>query len=450
MGSYNLHAPMVRTLPRRTLLRGVGISLGLPLLDAMRPVVRCAEAPPARLVAVYLGNGMNMGAWTPTSEGELRLSPTLAPLGPLAGQTLVVSGLDNRLGGSTEMGGLHSRIQPAWLTGTHARRTEGADVEAGISMDQVAARAMSGRTRLPSLELALESVAISRACEPAFACTYVSTISWRDATTPMPMDPDPRSVFERLFGDTASPAARDAERRRDKSILDFLVSDLASLGARVGSRDRATVDQYVETIRDVEKRIAAAEQHTRQNPDTADLARFTGIPISYREHAGLMFDLMALALQADATRVATLLMLRERSDRVFTEAGVGAGSHALSHHEDDPVRLAEQARLNTFHMGLVAGLLTRLAALADGEGTLLDRTIVLAGAGMSDSNQHRPVDVPTVVAGGRALGLGGGRHLRAPGGTPLANLQLALLEAAGVQTARHGDSTGVLTGVRRA
>lgn len=440
----------MRVLDRRTVLRGAGVSLALPWLDAMVPGLRGAGAPPARLAALYLGNGMNMRSWTPAASGPLQLSPTLAPLAPVADQVLVVSGLDNRLGGSTEMGGLHSRIQPAWLTGTHAKRTEGADVEAGISMDQVAARALAGRTKLPSLELALESVAISRACEPAFACTYVSTISWRDATTPMPMDADPRSVFERLFGDTASAATRDAERRRDKSILDSLVSDLASLGARVGSRDRATVGQYVETIRDVEKRIAAAERHTLQNPDAAELARFTGIPISYREHAGLMFDLMALAFQADATRVATLLMLRERSDRVFTEAGVGEGSHALSHHEDDPARLAEQARLNTFHMDLVAGLLTRLAAIAEGEGTLLDGTIVLAGAGMSDSNQHRPVNVPTVVAGGRALGLGGGRHLRAPEGTPLANLQLALLQAAGVEADRHGDSNGVLAGVRRA
>lgn len=440
----------MRVLDRRTVLRGAGVSVALPLLEVMAPAVRGADASPARLVALYLGNGMNMPAWTPAAAGPLVLSPSLAALAPVAAQTLVVSGLDNRLGGSSEMGGLHSRIQPAWLTGTHAKRTEGADVEAGVSMDQVAARAIGGATKLPSLELALESVEISRACEPAFACTYVSTISWRDAHTPMPMDADPRSVFERLFGDASSAGSREAERRRDKSLLDGLAADLAALGRRVGARDRATVDQYVETIRDVERRIAAAEQHARRDPQRPDVARFTGIPISYREHAGLMFDLMTLAFQADATRVATLLMLRERSDRVFTEAGVGEGSHALSHHEDDPAKLAEQAKLNAYHLGLVAGFLTRLASAPEGDGTLLDHTVVLAGAGMSDSNQHRPVNVPTLVAGGRALGVEGGRHVRVPAGTPLANLQVALLNAVGVPTPTHGDSTGPLPGLRRA
>ena len=426
------------------------MSLTLPLLDAMVPATRGAEPAPARLVALYLGNGMNMPAWTPAAAGPLALSPSLAALAPVAAQTLVVSGLDNRLGGSSEMGGLHSRIQPAWLTGTHAKRTEGADVEAGVSMDQVAARAFGDATKLPSLELALESVEVTRACEPAFACTYVSTISWRDARTPMPMDADPRSVFERLFGDASSAGSRDAERRRDRSILDTLAADFSALGTRVGARDRATVEQYVETIRDVERRIAAAEQHARRDPDRPDVARFTGIPISYREHAGLMFDLMTLAFQADATRVATLLMLRERSDRVFVEAGVGEGSHALSHHEDDPVKLAEQAKLNAYHVGLIAGFLGRLASAPEGDGTLLDHTVVLAGAGMSDSNQHRPVNVPTLAAGGRALGIDGGRHLRVPAGTPLANLQVALLNAVGVPAAQHGDSTAALPGVRRA
>lgn len=440
----------MRALHRRTILRGAGVSLTLPLLDAMLPVARGAEPLPARLVAIYLGNGMNMPAWTPAAAGPLTLPPSLAAFAPVAAQTLVISGLDNRLGGSSEMGGLHSRIQPAWLTGTHAKRTEGSDVEAGVSMDQVAARARGTATKLPSLELALESVEVTRACEPAFACTYVSTIAWRDATTPVPMDADPRSVFERLFGDAAPAGAREADRRRDKSILDSLLTDLSALGQRVGARDRATVDQYVDTIRDVERRISAAEQHARRDPDRPDVARFTGIPISYREHAGLMFDLMTLAFQADATRVATLLMVRERSDRVFAEAGVGEGSHALSHHEDDPVRLAEQAKLNAYHLALVAGFLGRLASAPEGDGALLDHTVVLAGAGMSDSNQHRPVDVPTLVAGGRALGIEGGRHLRVPAGTPLANLQVTLLNAVGVPATQHGDSTGPLPGVRRA
>ena len=432
-------------LDRRTVLRGAGVSLALPYLDVM--ATAAAATPPARFVAVYLGNGMNPGAWTPPTEGPLTLSPTLAALAPVRDQVLVVSGLDNRQGGSSEQGGLHSRIQPAWLTGAHARRTEGADVEAGVSMDQVAAAALGQTTALRSLELALESVEIGRACEPAFACTYVSTIAWRDRTTPLPMDADPRSVFERLFGDARPAAAREADQRRDRSILDAVTADLAALGRRVGARDRRTVEGYVEAVRDVERRIATAERQAVHEP-AADVSSFTGIPISYRDHARLMGELIALAFQADATRVATLLMVRERSDRVFTEAGVGEGSHAISHHEGDPAKLAVQARVNAYHLALVGDFIARLAATADGDGVLLDRTIVLAGAGMSDSNAHQPLNVPTLVAGGRALGVQGGRHLRVPSGTPLANLQVALLAALGLTVTRHGDSTGLLAGVR--
>lgn len=433
-------------LDRRTVLRGAGVSLALPLLDGMA-AAGAPAARPARLVAIYLGNGMNMAAWTPPAEGALVLSPTLAPLAPVAGHLLVVSGLDNRRGGSNEMGGLHSRIQPAWLTGTHARRTEGTDVAAGVSMDQVAAAAIGRTTVLPSLELALESVELTRACEPAFACTYVSTLSWRDRTTPLPMEADPRSVFERLFGDGRPAEAREADRRRDRSILDSVTADLAALARRVGTADRATVAGYVEAIRAAERHISAAEQQSARDPVAADVARFTGIPIGYRDHARLMGELLALALQADATRVATLLMVRERSDRVFPESGVGEGSHAVSHHEEDPDRLAQQARLNAYHVGLAGEFLARLDATPEGEGTLLDRTVVLVGAGMSDSNQHRPVNVPTLVAGGRELGVKGGRHLRVSPGTPLANLQLTLLDAVGVRASRHGDSTGRLGGI---
>ncbi|NOT44288.1 MAG: DUF1552 domain-containing protein, partial [Acidobacteria bacterium] len=433
-------------LDRRTLLRGAGISLALPWLDAMASsgAQTGPASAPARLVAIYLGNGMNMAEWTPGADGALVLPATLSALAPVRNQLLVVSGLDNRLGGSSEMGGLHSRIQPAWLTGTHARRTEGSDVEAGVSMDQVAAGAIGDGTPLRSLELALESVEISRACEPAFACTYVSTIAWRDRTTPLPMDADPRSVFERLFGDGRTPAAQAADRRRDRSILDSVTADLAALSRRVGTRDRATVAGYVDAIREVERHISTAEQQAAREPVAADVAGFTGIPISYRDHARLMFELLALALQADTTRVATLLMVRERSDRMFPESGVSEGSHAVSHHEGDPARLARQAMVNRYHVGLAGEFPARLQSMAEGAGSLLDRTVVLFGAGMSDSNQHRPVNVPTLVAGGRALGVKGGRHLRVPAGTPLANLQLTLLDTVGTRVEQHGDSTGHL------
>lgn len=428
-------------------LRGVGAAVALPWLDAMVPACARVDAAarPARLAALYIGNGMNMAAWTPATDGRLVLSPTLAPLAGFERDLVVFSGLDNQRGGSSDPGGLHSRIQPAWLTGTQAKRTEGADVQAGVSMDQVAAAAVGRETSLSSLELALESVETSKACEPAFACTYVSTLSWRDATTPLPMEADPRAVFERLFGDGDANGITQAERQRDRSILDRLTSDLSALQRRLGPGDRRTVDGYVEAIRDVERHLAAAEARQRREPIDVNVGGFTGLPISYAEHVQLMFELMVLGFQADVTRVATVLMVRERSDRLFPESGVLEPSHALSHHEHDPDKLAQQARVNRYHVAQLEGLLRRLRATPDGDATLLDHTLVLFGAGMSDSNGHVPLAVPTLVAGGRGLGMETGRHVRCPSGTPLANLHLALLNRLGVAESRLGNSTGMLT-----
>lgn len=442
-----------RALARRTVLRGAGVCLALPWLDAMTPAARPrrlnAASDVRRLVAVYIGNGMNMAAWTPTASGPLALSPTLASLAPFRDDLVVLSGLDNREGGSSEQGGLHSRIQPAWLTGAHARRTEGHDVSVGVSMDQFAADVLGADTPLRSLELALESVALTQACEPGFACTYVSTLAWRDATTPRPADVDPRAVFERLFGDGRSRAAQDADRRRDRSILDRVTADLGRLQAQLGPSDRAVVDGYVDAIRDVERHIAATERRAAENPlappssvPVADISGFTGIPTSAREHAGLMADLLTLAFRADTTRVATLLLVRERSERSFPESGVTDPAHALSHHERDPEKLARQARLNAYHLGLVGDLLAKLRAASDTESSLLDRTVVLVGSGMSDSNTHSPLGVPTLVAGGRGLGVVGGRHLVCAPQTPLANLHRSLLDRVGVAVEHVGDSTG--------
>ena len=434
-----------RCLPRRTMLRSVGTAIALPLLDGMVPAVgarrQTAAVAVRRFAAVYVGNGMNMAKWAPASTGALELSPILQPLAAYRDQLVVFSGLDNREGGSADFGGLHSRIQPAWLTGTHAKQTEGANVEAGVSMDQIAAGVLGVDTQLPSLELALESVDVTRACEPAFACTYVSTLSWRNPTTPLPMDVDPRAVFERLFGDGSSAAAREAERRRDRSILDRVTADMASLQQRLGPTDRATLGDYVDAIRDVERHIQKSEEQAARELPVVDVAAFTGIPSTFTAHAHLMFDLMTLAFQADLTRVSTCLMVRERSDRVFPESGIYDGVHPLSHHENDPARLDKQARLNAFHVGVFAGLLDRLRATRDGDGTLLDHTVVLFGSGMSDSNRHSPLGVPTLVAGGRGAGIAGGRHLQYPSGTPLANLQVALLERLGVAVERFGDSS---------
>ena len=421
-------------LPRRAVLRGLGATIALPLLDGMVPAFASrrttAAKPVRRFAAVYVGNGMNMADWTPPGEGALELSPILQPLAPFRARTTVLSGLDNGPGRSIDAGGLHSRIQPAWLTGTHAKPTEGPDVQAGISLDQIAARALGAETQLPSLELALETVDLERACEPAFSCAYVSTLSWRNATTPLPMEGNPRAVFERLFGDGSSAAQRNEEMRKDRSILDSLLDEMAALQKQLGTGDRSTVDEYLGTIRDVDRQIRV------------DIARYSGVPSTFAGHATLMFELLALAYQADLTRVSTFLMVRERSNRVFPESGVPEAIHPLSHHQNNPAKLEMQTRLNTYHLRVFAGLLGKLDATPDGDGSLLDHTTVLFGSGMSDSDLHLPYDVPTLMVGG--VSTKGGRHVRYPDGTPLTNLQLTLLERLGVPVEQFGNSTGSL------
>ena len=435
-----------KCLPRRAVLRGLGATIALPLLDGMVPAFASrrttAAKPVRRFAAVYIGNGMNMADWTPPGEEALQLSPILQPLAPFRARTTVLSGLDNGPGRSIDAGGLHSRIQPAWLTGTQAKPTEGPDVQAGISLDQIAASALGTETQLPSLELALETVDLERACEPEFSCAYVSTLSWRNATTPLPMEANPRAVFERLFGDGSSAAERNEEMRKDRSILDSLVDEMAALQKQLGPGDRSTVDEYVDTIRDVERRIETAV--TTPDPDLpVSISRYSGIPSSFAAHATLMFELLALAYQADLTRVSTFLMVRERSNRVFPESGVPEAIHPLSHHQNDPAKLEMQTRLNTYHLRVFAGLLDKLDATPDGDGSLLDHTTVLFGSGMSNSNLHLPYDVPTLMVGGASAK--GGRHVRYPDGTPLTNLQLTLLERLGVPVEQFGNSTGSLS-----
>jgi len=432
-------------LPRRMLLRGLGAAIALPLLDGMIPAFaslrKTAAKPVRRFAAVYVGNGMNMTDWTPTTEGILTPTPILQPLEPFRDRTIVISGLDNRPGQSNDAGGLHSRIQPAWLTGTHAKPTEGPDVQAGVSLDQILAKFIGQETRLPSLELALETVNLARACEPAFACTYVSTLSWRDATTPLPVEANPRVVFERLFGDGTSNAERNEELRKDQSILDSLLDEMRTLQGELGQSDRSTVSEYFDAIRDVERNIKKVET----TPDldiSADISRYSGVPSSFTMHARLMFELLALAYQADVTRVSSLLMVRERSNRVFPESGVPEAIHPLSHHGNDPQKLALQTHLNTFHLHVFAELLEILNSTPDGDGTLLDHTTLLFGSGMSNSNIHLPYDVPTLVVGGSAAARG--QHVRYPDGTPLTNLQLTLLDRLGVPVEQFGDSTGML------
>ncbi|MEQ1897562.1 MAG: DUF1552 domain-containing protein [Vicinamibacterales bacterium] len=435
-------------LPRRTVLRGIGASLALPLLDAMVPALvparLSAAAPVKRLSVTYVPMGAFMKKWTPPSEGPLELSEILQPLKEFRDRAVVMSGLDMQNADARDGGGVHSRIQPCWLTGQHAKRTEGPDMRVGISLDQVAARAIGGETQLSSLELALESSDLLGACDLGYTCAYTATMCWRGPSTPLTMEYNPRAVFERLFGtsDSTDPRTRAADLKRGKSLLDSVASDMVKLKKRVGPGDQVKLDEYVDAVRDVERRIELSEkQSDRELPS---VEQPVGVPTEFRDYAKLMFDLNVLALQADLTRISTFMMGRELSVRTFPEIGVPEQHHGLSHHQDQLEKLEKQAKLNAYHLQLYSHFLTRLRDTPDGEGSLLDHSLLLYGSGMSNSNLHLPYDVPTIVFGGSTFGIKAGRHVRHPKGTPLTNLQLALLDRMGLSEDRFGDSTGRL------
>ncbi len=435
-------------LPRRTVLRGIGASLALPLLDAMVPALvparLSAAAPVKRLSVTYVPMGAYMKKWTPPSEGPLELSEILQPLKEFRDRAVVMSGLDMQNADARDGGGVHSRIQPCWLTGQHAKRTEGPDMRVGISLDQVAARAIGGETQLSSLELALESSDLLGACDLGYTCAYTATMCWRGPSTPLTMEYNPRAVFERLFGtsDSTDPRTRAADLKRGKSLLDSVASDMVKLKKRVGPGDQVKLDEYVDAVRDVERRIELSEkQSDRELPS---VEQPVGVPTEFRDYAKLMFDLNVLALQADLTRISTFMMGRELSVRTFPEIGVPEQHHGLSHHQDQLEKLEKQAKLNAYHLQLYTHFLTRLRDTPDGEGSLLDHSLLLYGSGMSNSNLHLPYDVPTIVFGGSTFGIKAGRHVRHPKGTPLTNLQLALLDRMGLSEDRFGDSTGRL------
>ena len=438
------------SLSRRTVLRGLGSAIALPLLDSMIPAFAAspsAAAPVARLAAIYVPMGANMSKWTPAAVGALELTPILQPLAAFKDRLVVVSGLDSREAEGND-GGTHPKAQATWATGARAKRTEGVDIRAGISMDQIAARAFEEETQLSSLELALESVdTFAGGCELGYSCAYNGTIAWRTPTTPLPMEPNPRLVFERLFGtsETTDAGARVARSRRGRSILDAVTEKIGGLQKRVGPADRNKLDQFLEAVRDVERRLQKIEaQSDRELPLVEQPA---GIPATFEEHAKLMFALQTLAYQTDLTRVTTMMMGREASARSFPEIGIPDTWHPLSHHAGDPVKLEKQAKLNTFHVGLLAYLLDKLQSTPDGDGSLLDHTTLLYGSGMSDSDLHLPAELPTLVVPSQGSGITGGRHVKYDGQVPLANLQLSLLQSLGMSIQQFGDSTGALSGL---
>jgi Protein of unknown function (DUF1552) len=439
-----------KAIPRRTFLRGVGATLALPLLDGMIPAFAAgldSARPLSRLSVVYVPTGMIMDQWTPAQEGAaFELSPILAPLAPFRDRTLVLSGLalhnaDALLPGEGAVGN-HSRASATFLSGVHPKKTEGADLEAGTTIDQMAATELGKHTQLSSLELCMESDLVGT-CEQGYSCAYLNTLCWRNPTTPLPMETQPRAVFERLFGDTGTTdsAARLARIREDRSILDSVREDVSRLLTGLAPADRLKIDQYLDAIRDVERRIQVAEEQSARELPAVE--RPLGIPDTFEAYAHLMFDMQTLAFQTDLTRVITMMVAREQSALAYPEIGVGDPHHPLTHHNGDPDKIAKVILINKFHIRLFAYYLEKLRSTPDGDGSLLDHTMVVLGSAISDGNLHLHDNLPVVVLDGGGQ-MKGGRHIRYAPGTPLANLYLNVLDRLHLPIEKLGDSTGRL------
>jgi hypothetical protein len=437
-----------KAIPRRTFVRGMGATLALPVLDAMTPAFAAASKPPIRMAFMQVPNGIfNLrNEWTPRSVGaEWEMTQTLAPLAAFKDRMVVISGLDNQqaAGLTGEVGGDHPRACTAWLTGTHAKMTSGADLRAGTSADQIAAREFGKYTQLASLEIGMETPEVVGACESAYGCAYYNTISWRNETTPLPMENRPRAVFERLFGEAgADPKARLALRQEDRSILDAINSEVKRLRVKVGGTDRGKIDQYLEAVRDVERRMQLAE---KQGDPELPIGSPVGAPEVFSDYFKLMADLMVLAWQTDMTRVITFQMGHEMSGRAYPELGFGDAHHPCTHHQGDAEKQLKTTKINIFHTTMLSYYLGRLRATQDGDGSLLDHSMILYGAGLSDANLHLYTDLSLLLVAGGVAGIKGGRHIRYANRTPMANLLLTMLDKADVPYLdKLGDSTGRL------
>ena len=436
-----------KAIPRRALLRGLGASMALPLLDAMVPSLTAFQNTPARPVTrfgvMYVPNGMVMQQWTPAAEGtSFELTPTLAPLAPFRDDLIVLSNLAC-VPTPGRPGGAHAKASTRFLTDVSPPTSE-TWLDAGISMDQIAARKIGASTQLASLELAIESAETAGACDVGFACAYTNTISWLGAGTPLPPENNPRAVFERLFGDSSStdPKTRLARIRQDRSVLDSVRDEVARLQGALGAGDRVKLIEYLEAIRDVERRIQKAEARGDQELPVVDHP--PGIPATYDAHVRLMCDLQVLAYQTDLTRIITFMLGREFSGVTYPQIGVPDAHHPITHHQQETEKVAKVVKINHYHVTQFAYLLEKMRSTPDGDGSLLDHTIMMYGTGMGDCNAHDPRSIPLVLAGGRSAQLKGGRHVRYPKETPLANLHLTLLDKLGVPLDRIGDSTGRL------
>lgn len=444
-------------IPRRTFLKGLGTALALPVLEAMSPATRLlasTEAPkfPVRMAFVYVPNGINMEDWTPSKVGtDFDLPAILEPLAPFKSDINVLSGL--ALDGARAHGdgpGDHARANAAFLTGAHPRKTPGADIRAGVSVDQIAAQVIGRQTRLPSLELGCEGNRQAGACDSGYSCAYQANLSWKGESTPMPPELDPRLVFERLFG-SGTPGeikeSRERRRRYQQSILDFVMEDARSLQRKLGYTDRRKLDEYMTAVREMEIRIEQAEKFSATLPNYDRPSGIPEGPGAFEKHMQLMADLLALAFETDSTRIATLLVAYDGSNRPYPDLGITEGHHQLSHHENDKEKKAKIARINRFHATQFAYFLNKLKSIKEGEGTLLDNCMIVYGSGICDGNRHNHDDLPILLAGRGGGAISAGRHIRWQNDTPLTNLYVSMLDIAGVPVERVADSTGPLKGL---
>jgi len=432
-----------KALPRRTFLRGLGVALSLPLLDAMIPALTAQANTPAdpaklrRLGFVFMPMGCDQSRWTPKGDRLDELSPTLEPLAPIKQHVTAITNLELR----NAYPGTHATSNAAFLSAVTAKRTESTDYYLGTTVDQIAAKQIGQETQLPSLEMSMDLLSTVGQCDNGYACVYQNNLSWSSPTTPLPAEAHPRIVFERLFGEGGTPAQRRAALKKRASLLDAVTDEITRLKGSLGPADRAKVSQYLDTVREVERRIQKAEASTKDNP-LPDLDRPVGVPASYADHARLMFDLQLLALQGDVTRVITFQLARETSNRTYPEIGVPDAHHPLTHHGNDPEKIAKVAKINRFHVSLFAEFLEKLAATREGDGSLLDHVLYLYGSGMGNPNVHDHTNLPILVAGGAAGRVRGGRHIQYENATPLANLHLTLLDKVGVRLESFADSKG--------
>jgi hypothetical protein len=445
-------------LSRRTILRGMGVSLALPLLDSMvpaqTPIAKTAALPKTRLACIEMvhgaagstADGTEKHYWSPAEEGrDFKFSQTLEPLDPLREYITIVSDTDLHPAtawAAAEEGADHFRSSAVYLTAAHPKMTEGSDYFAGTSIDQLYAQQFGQDTPLPSIQLCIEMVDASGACDYGYACVYADTISWASPTQPLPMTLDPRMAFESLFGEGGTPEERLARQKVNRSILDWISQDVARLQKGLGPSDRNRLNQYLDDVREIERRIQRIEKYNASGEARALPAAPLGVPDSYEDHVKLMFDLQALAFMTETTRVSAFKMSRDVSTRVFPESGVKQPFHPCSHHQENPAKIAEFAKLNRYHVSLVPYFLNKLKNTPDGDGNLLDHSVVLYGSPLGDSNVHNHKRVPIFLAGHANGGLKGNLHVRAKDGTPMANVLLTIAHKLGVNVESFGDSNG--------